>query len=102
MSNSKSIARAAAPRAGLPLRVRLFGGYAVLILFSLGLAGTGIWGLAAIGAQLYNLKHSSDALRHAQLLTARPQPPSVPATNLRVSAEMLVTPGTRKSQRGTS
>ena len=63
MSNSKSIARAAAPRAGLPLRVRLFGGYAVLILFSLGLAGTGIWGLAAIGAQLYNLKHSSDALR---------------------------------------
>ncbi len=62
MSNPENAARAAAPRIGLPLRARLFGGYAVLILFSLGLAGTGIWGLAAIGAQLYNLKHSSDAL----------------------------------------
>ena len=56
---------AAPPRASglprLPLRARLFGGYAVLILLSLGLAGAGIWSLAGIGGQLGHLKRSSDA-----------------------------------------
>ena len=36
----------------LALRVRLFGGYAVLIAMTLALAGMGGWGLSMIAAQV--------------------------------------------------
>ncbi|MCC6718029.1 MAG: HAMP domain-containing protein [Acetobacteraceae bacterium] len=53
--------RIRAPR--LKLRARLYGGYALLMLLSLGLAGTGIWGLVDIAGNLRQLKQGSDAVQ---------------------------------------
>lgn len=47
----------------LTLRMRLFAGYALLIVLSLGLAGAGIVGLSGIGGHLDGLKQSTGSLR---------------------------------------
>ena len=47
----------------LALRTRLFSGYALLILFSLGLAAAGILGLGGVGGHLAGLKQSTGSLR---------------------------------------
>ena len=47
----------------LPLRTRLYGGYAVLILLSLALAGAGLWALHVIGGQIDRLRQNTGAVQ---------------------------------------
>jgi methyl-accepting chemotaxis protein len=60
-------------RLRLPLRTRLYGGYALLILLALALAGTGIWGLQRIGAQIDRLRQNTGAVQRLEQARDRMQ-----------------------------
>jgi methyl-accepting chemotaxis protein len=61
-------------RGGLPLRARLYAGYAALIVLALGLAAAGMWGVRAVGLQVGNMEGDAAAVARinaAEELAAR-------------------------------
>ncbi len=65
--------RAGGSRWRLPLRTRLYGGYAVLILLALALAGAGIRGLDGIATQVERLRGNTGAVQLLEVVRERMQ-----------------------------